>query len=340
MWQYEPIYTSVSSKFLINIPILNDYSLFLDTVMRLPRDYDDDPRMFYHRNMFGGGNAELIHETKQSLYSRVFRKYSSCFRKENKVKEDEHEEEIFAPGHRKTYSFTQEELLRIGKQTVDISVQTGGSLEMAAFDEDGEFHITRDNKTLRYDKDTKERAVVKPNDPPIMIHDSLITLDEPLPEDELSLLRFFRGSRSNSTESITIKERHEKTKLDFDTGAATIAEKEISSIIYDGEIKAMPGPSRVKVKQKPKLRPTSQARRQIRFEEATTMILPKDLSDENDQDKPVEHERGELSLGQTKTWRNQHLSSIKEDNESGMKHRHFWERQGKKSKKKANISQL
>lgn len=302
--------------------------------MRPPGDYDYGTRMFYRGSMYTRDmqSTEFKHESKGNLCSRLFRKCFFCFRKNQ---EDFNEHEIL--GQRKTFSFTKMELSNIGnnmvRPTVDTSVQTGDSLEMTICGEQRELQVTRNKKCSAYTKDDTDQSV-KTKGLPIMIRDSLLTLDEPLPEDELTLMKFFRDSRSDSSDSLMMKEINLSTKLDFSTGAAPDGEQEISNVMYDGRVMMRPGASGVKPKSKVTPKVQSRSRRRIRFEEATTTIPSQESDDDDTQPR---QQRPVLTFGQTRPWRSLNLSTIKEDDESGSKHRHFWDSKGRKSSKKSNV---
>lgn len=319
--------------------------------MRSPHDIGENPKMVYHSHLYGDDNIydEYIKEPLKNACQRFLRKLLCCFRNTpNKI------EEKF-PSHmhlnlsmpRKTYSFTEIEIRKILASFANTAVQTGESLEMRPLEK------ARDNKIVPLTGKPPLRTMAKTFDFKLKTADSLLTLEEPLPEehvDELSLLKFFKaaarmaakrnetpdfGTESIESASKRLSQENKVPKSHNKIGSPSEREIEIHS--YDSSGLLEPGPS---TRVDGQITSTSSVSKHLRFDQITTTIPPGRYTEEDDDGIKNADSRRSVLLGE-KPRSSRILDTIQEADEQGggKEHRHFWgSSKAKKKKKKTHVS--
>lgn len=321
-------------------------SLYLDSVMHSPCEMELGPRLAYQSHLYEDdidyeGNAE----PPRNAFQRFLRKICCCclcFRSINKKNEEKETASvnlnISNTMSRKIYSFTELEILKMFSSSKDTGVQTSDSLQMNSSEN------AKEKKPLRasYNPELPKRSATTSFDFSVKIVDSLLTLEEPLPEeykDELSLLKFFKEARSDSVASsskniIPDKKPHQSLEVKIDPQS----EREIEIHTYDRHGISQPGPSKIRNQENEKAPSLRSVNKHLRFNEITTTIPSKRYIDEDEEElRTPDNVRRTVALDNKKR-RGSRLDPIEEGDEHGggvKEHRNFWGRgTGQKSKKK------
>lgn len=198
--------------------------------MRSPHDMYDAPRACYG-NLFEDEMLRTVDTAKQSqglcnwLTKCLPFKIFKTEKVEEKSVELEMSEEKLHPGKR-LYSFAELEIRKIiDKDTVNVSVQTGDSLEM----DNQKKQKIRGNKFYDpqlYKADSNERR------PPKWQTASVSSDDYQKFADELSILKLFKGVRN---ESVLFDSKQTPSNLTPDSynEQRIVEEREIKSHVYD-----------------------------------------------------------------------------------------------------------
>ncbi|XP_052753693.1 uncharacterized protein LOC113522983 [Galleria mellonella] len=319
----------------------DDNELHLDSIMRSPNDNDDVNKMIYG-HLF---EDDMIYQDaineKRTLFSCKWLEkclFSDCFRKRTKKEYDDVSSNQNVHLGRKAYSFTELELYKMSRgETVDVSIQTGDSLEIAHLKTLGR----KENKNLKHNKElitasNKENYQIEKSS---VISDTVELNQKHL--EELNMLKLFKEARSESVSlnKSNIKSSPESVLLQI---PAITEEREIVSHLYDAHKDTVP--SQISTHDitatadvhEDKLKFRKQQIKRLRFDEETITIPSEDYEQEADDNFINQHTviSSSRKIGQE-------LDVIVETSEQASTSRdfkRFWGNKGKKSKKKSHMS--
>lgn len=248
--------------------------------MRNPnQSEDDDISKLYDGNLF---KDDILCSTDIKTNKMTFLKLvKKIFRKKRTVPDD-----IFLS------SFPETELRYIQKQEVaETAVQTGESLEIAHFPflKDKLKNFSHSKLVLPVISETYCRS-------PMMMMDSTSHIEDHV--DELSILKFFKKSRSDSIHSVSFDISKQAKDICAKSSVTTL-EKEIVIHEYDQPPPEIAGPS-TRHESLSEIRHIQKSTKQLRFDEEITIITSMEFGErENDSSDDYSYRRV-VDLGKRK----------------------------------------
>ncbi|KAJ0181160.1 hypothetical protein K1T71_003245 [Dendrolimus kikuchii] len=312
--QYVP---KVSEAFFIYINGIENI-LYLDSIMRHPNESEDDEisKLIYHGNIFEDDilYATDIKTNKINIFKYLKNIFTSdCLRKKRPIQDDI----LFS-------TFPETELRYIQKESADTAVQTGESLEMA------HFHSPV-KKIVK--QDSHNKFTLTPISEIDVSGTSAAMLDATLSgdnADELSMLKFFRKSRSDSIRSTSFDTLTQNEGIPVQTNVTTL-EKEIIIHEYDRPSPESAGPSTKNdnfADNSGTLQRQIQTKKQLRFNDDATIIPSMEFGKPEIESNEDNSCRRGVDLGKI---RSPDCNKIDNYNNGG---RRFWSKSKKQKRRK------
>ncbi|XP_059049317.1 uncharacterized protein LOC131844440 isoform X2 [Achroia grisella] len=316
----------------------DDNELYLKSIMRSPNDTDDITKMVYE-HVFQDGviYKDNINKWRQLFSCRWLQKclISDCIRKKNLKVYDDLTSDQNVHSESKANSFTELELFKMTHgQTVNVSVQTGDSLEI------GHVKISKMKEERAINRDMKLILESNKNKyPTTKSKTKAATIGHNRNDsDELYMLKLFKEVRSDSAPS---NSSHMETSLEPEDRRkiAVTEEHEIISHLYDthkDKIRSR-GLIHENVSSEVDIDTIEfgkQAMKRLRFDEETITIPSVDYEQETNENLSGQYSTVDNSrkLGQGMDIMASEQPSTSRD------FRHFWSNKGKKSKRKSHMS--